>query len=511
MYEFTFYTFCHRDYFENLYKYRISSTYLNMLQQLVPIDWKISRSEVWVQATPADAKFKKQGFKIHLSSSVAGSEEMIRRFVPICVDADTPFKIAGDPTLLLFLNSKRYTRGGAGKFATIYPSDTSSFLDLLERLHAATMDLSGPYILSDSRYKTSKVAFFRYGGIQRIQELQLDGTRRMMIERPDGSMVPDRRTPYFELPEWVANPLEDQTPEAQESTPGLLNGRYEVGEALNFTNTGGVYKAVDRLTGRDVVIKEARPHTVLWAGADHVVDAVAALTQEHDCLKKLQGLPFVPELVEFYREWEHTFLVTSFFEGVSLARLRALEEFILLTRVDDLEQVVRFSNIWKRLCLNLLDAVDAMHARGVILGDISPGNVLMKRETGEIILIDFESAQIRSGNGELSGFGMNWFYPGFRRPERRANSHLTVEDDYYGCGMVLYNLLCPIQTIFELDKCHPITRILDYFIESGVPPETGQIICALLNARPEEARQIAHRWRPERVLANESEQAVAAI
>ncbi|MBC7926203.1 MAG: hypothetical protein H7039_11155 [Bryobacteraceae bacterium] len=510
MYEFTFYTFCHRDYFENLHKYRMGPTYVNLLQQLVPADWKISRSDVWVQANPADAKFIKQGFKIHLSSSVAGAELMMRRFIPICVEACTPFKIAGDPTLHLFLNSKRYTRGGAGKFATIYPADTASFLELLERLHEATTDLNGAYILSDSRYKTSKVVFFRYGGIQRMQELQLDGTRRMMIEGPDGVMVQDRRSPFFELPAWVENPLADQMPEVEDSTPGLLNRRYEVTEALNFTNTGGVYKAVDTRTGRDVVIKEARPHTVLWAGADHAVDAVTALTQEHDCLKQLQGLPFVPDLIEFYQEWEHTFLVTSFFEGVPLARLRALEEFILLTRVDDVEQVVRFSNIWKELCLRLLDAVDAMHARGVVLGDISPGNVLMNRETGEIMLIDFESAQIQSSAGELAGFGMNWFYPGFRRPERRNSSHLAFEDDYYGCGMVLYNLLCPIQTIFELDKAHPITRILDYFIDSGVPPEIREIICALLQASPDEARRIAHSWRPERLLTNQ-EQIVAAV
>jgi hypothetical protein len=69
--------------------------------------------------------------------------------------------------------------------------------------------------------------------------------------------------------------------------------------------------------------------------------------------------------------------------------------------------------------------------------------------------------------------------------------------------MLLYNLLCPIQTIFELDQSHPHCRILDYFIESGVPEEVGLIIRALLDCNPEEARRLAESWDPRQSVQSE--------
>ncbi|MBL8227789.1 MAG: hypothetical protein JNL98_04910 [Bryobacterales bacterium] len=498
MYEFTFYTFCDREYFEPLGRYPIGRTYLDSLKELLPPGWGVSRSDVWLQATPEGAKIRPQGFKIHLASAVSTGRTMLQRFVPVCVSTRTPFKIAADPTLHLFLNSKRYPRGGAGKFATIYPSSDESFRELLDLLDEATRGFSGPYVLSDRRYKNSKTVFYRYGGLQRMEELRVDGTRRMMIQAPDGAWEPDTRTPFFQLPLWVEDPVAGPSEAVADDTADtLLNGRYEVTEALNFTNTGGVYRATDHRTGREVVIKEARPHTILWASGHHAIDALTALRHEQTCLRELQGLPFVPELIDSFEEWENTFLVASYFDGVPLARLRAMEEFILLTRIDDEEQVERFSNIWKNVCLQVLDAVDAFHQRGVILGDISPGNVLMNRDTGQLVFIDFESAQCSAGESQLSDFAVQWFNPGFRRVERRSEQALDPSDDYFACGMLLYNLLCPIQTMFELDRKHPTGRVLDYFIEAGVPEEIRRIIHALFEGRPEEARRLCREWNPE--------------
>src|SRR3954468_17400047 len=131
MYEFTFYTFCDRDYFENLNRYRIGRVYLQLLQSLLPEDWTVSRSDVWLQATAKQAIFRPQGFKIHLSCLGPDAEVMMRRFIPVCVQAGVPFKIAADPTLHQFLNSKRYSRGGSGKFATIYPPNDEVLGELL--------------------------------------------------------------------------------------------------------------------------------------------------------------------------------------------------------------------------------------------------------------------------------------------------------------------------------------------------------------------------------------------
>jgi hypothetical protein len=491
MEEFASFTFYDPSYFDTLGRYPVTPAYTGLLEKLLPADWKTSRFDVWLHAKPEKSVLAPQGFKIHVSSTVALAETVLKRVVPECVRAGVSFKLIADPMLLRFMNSKRYARGGSGKFFAIYPPDERTFLTLTEALHQATRDLEGPYILSDKRYRDSKVVFYRYGGFKRMYRLRPDGSQQLLVQKPDGTFIPDVRTPYFELPEWVKDPLPD-TPEP-EGESELLNNRYQVQEALAFTNTGGVYKALDQQTGSTVCIKEARPHTETWLGGEETVDAVAALRREHDNLQRLQGLPFVPRLFELYQEWEHTFLVTSFVSGEPLARLRVREDFIVFTRMDDPERVARFCTTLRQLTLRLLDAVQAVHERGLVIGDISPGNVLFDLETGQLNLIDFEAALVR---GESSPLSAQWFNPGFRTRERRRGSSIEPFDDFYACGMLLYSLVCPIQTLFELDRNHPTFRFLDHFVEAGLPIQVKRIIQALMDGRVDLARQEAESWTP---------------
>ncbi len=491
MEEFASFTYCDREYFEPLGRFPAAPVYADLLQTLLPPGWKTSRFDVWLQASPEHSVLAQQGFKIHISSPVAEAETVLRRVAPECIRAGVTFKLAADPNLLRFLNSKRYARGGSGKFMALYPPDEATFLSLCEALHQATKDLEGPYILSDKRYRDSKVVFYRYGGFLRMFRLRPDGTQQLVIQKPDGTYVPDARTAYFQLPKWVKDPLPD-APETEDDS-GLLHGRYQVQDALAFTNTGGVYRAIDQQTGRTVCIKEARPHTETWLGADQTLDAVAALRREHDNLQRLQGLPWVPELFELFQEWEHTFLVTSLVPGEPLARVRVREDFIVLTRLDDPERVAHFCASLGDLTLRLLDAVEAIHARGVLVGDISPGNVLLNHDTGEIRLIDFEAAQVR---GEPSALSVQWFNAGFRAPHRRQLAMLEPFDDFYACGILLYNLVCPVQNLFELDPQHPLFRMLDHFVEEGLPARVRTLIQALLEGRADLARQEAASWTP---------------
>jgi len=304
MYEFSYYTFCHPEYFETLSRYRATPVYRDILLTLLPESWTLTRSDIWIHARSRSTRIESQGFKIHISASISQAESVLQRIVPVCVNAGASFKIVVDPTVHRFLNSKRFHRSGSGKFATIYSPSETSFRHMVEELRQATADLEGPYILSDRRYKDSKIVFYRYGGFESIPDLQADGTKQLMIRDQDGKLVPDQRQPYFDLPAWISDPFVESEPSAAGGADanGLLRDRYEVLEALNFTNTGGVYRAVDHTSGRMVVIKEARPHTLNWIRRDQTIDATAALSHEHACLQMLQGLSCVPEVIEFYQE-----------------------------------------------------------------------------------------------------------------------------------------------------------------------------------------------------------------
>jgi len=488
---YSFYTFCAPFFFETLNQFPASTSYRDLIAQLLSDDWEVNRFDIWVQARPKAGKVKRQGFKIHVSATAGNAEEMLRRVVPECAREGVTFKAVADARLVRFLCSKRYARAGSGKFITIYPSSNQSFLRLIDAIHEATRDLEGPYILSDRRYGESKVVFYRYGAFQRMYQLNPDGARIAVMEGTDGSVIQDDRTPFFQLPEGIRDILPDENPSGRN---GPLNDRYQVQEALGFTNTGGVYQALDQNTGDLVVLKEARPHTLTWLGKDDSLDAVSALHLEHRNLGYLQGLECVPKLIDFFQEWEHTFLVISFVEGVSLANLRATEEFVVLAQLDDLEKVLQFCRSWRSLVLGLIDILVSIHERGVIFGDLSPTNVLRNEESGSLSLIDFEGAYVKEAQSGSSKFASQWFNPGFRHPDRREEPSLEPFDDFYGAAMLLYSLVCPVQTLFELDREHSTFRVLDYFVESGLPSEVRRIIQALTEGKSDRARDIAENW-----------------
>jgi len=85
------------------------------------------------------------------------------------VENQTAFKVAVDLFVGRLLCSKLWPRPGAGKLITIYPSDESRFIDLIDKVY--------------------------YGEKEPVIVFQ-------------GENFSDKRTPYFKLPPWVTDPFE---------------------------------------------------------------------------------------------------------------------------------------------------------------------------------------------------------------------------------------------------------------------------------------------------------------
>jgi hypothetical protein len=205
--------------------------------------------------------------------------------------------------------------------------------------------------------------------------------------------------------------------------------------------------------------------------------------------------------LDFFQEWENTYLVEAFIDAVPLTRYRAREDFIVLTLTMDESRLERFCDKFRRLAHQLIDLLSAVHSHGIVLGDVSPNNFMVDPETLAVTLIDVETAVSsgvpRSGDEVLR----TWTTAGFRRHPRDAGQTLTPEDDFYALGMVLYSLVVPIQQLFEI---HPQAR--DLFIDDiertlGIPAEVRQTIHLLLENRPHEARRLLDNWHPRRASA----------
>lgn len=233
---------------------------------MVSSDWTFRRNGTWLGCNPPEKEDKPlptQGWKIHVTSSVNNAKLMLKAVVPVLVKDETSFKFALDKQILNIMNGKGYGRQAAGKFITIYPHDDEHFKKLIEKVHQVTKDFEGLYILSDRRYKDSKVVFYRYGGILPLSRLDITGRRVSKIVSPDGKEVEDVRQPYFHVPDWTRDPLEDipkktdKIDEESEDTDEtkvnlntsevvapkeivLKDGRYIVKSALGYSNSGGV-------------------------------------------------------------------------------------------------------------------------------------------------------------------------------------------------------------------------------------------------------------------------------
>lgn len=493
------FSLAHREFYETLSRYPLSHEYLDRLKDHLPNTWTLRRNDVWVQARCGEAKTITdtvviQGFKIHVSSTPAHALRVLDIIVPACVEQGIDFKIAGDPALLNLLNSKLQARGHSGKFMTIYPSNEEVFKDFIEQLHQLTKAevIEGPYILSDRRYKDSRLLFYRYGGFLPPNRLNIDGTRTWFLVSPTGEYVPDQRLPYFHLPSWVRDPFAD-VPSNKEVPDPLLKNRYLVERALSFSNAGGVYSGVDTVTDRRVVIKEARPFTNCWSIGDQYWDSVYLLEREYNVLRHLDGLSFVPSPIDLFKEWEHTFLVEEHVEGLSLDSYWAQEDVLLAPYIRRPGRIERFLPKFKRVAEALVSMVTAVHKRGVLLGDLSPRNVLINFETLQISFIDFESAVLEDDSAEILTYATRWGTPGFVHPARVSRSRLLPADDLYSVGMILYSSVVPVNYLFLLNTSAKAV-FLDKFINLGVPIEVKAVIDSLLLGDVEQAQTVLNAW-----------------
>ncbi|CJS84126.1 lantibiotic synthetase protein [Streptococcus pneumoniae] len=223
-------------------------------------EWQQNTDINWSYCINTKKKMPKQGWKIHITTFIDEAQKTLDIVLPYLIENEISFKFVPNERQLLFKNSKNGDRASSGKFITIYPYDNKTFLTLLSDLDNLTKALKkGPYILNDKRWKYSNV-FFRYGAFVSMY-VNKDGQNVPAIQRSDGTLIPDVRAPYYEVPDFVEEPVEIQImtkkvdAELDKEDTSKFDS-YNVISALHFSNGGGVYKV--EKNGKTFVMKEGR-------------------------------------------------------------------------------------------------------------------------------------------------------------------------------------------------------------------------------------------------------------
>ena len=401
-----------------------------------PEGWKRSEVDDWLAYQPEDVQLPPQGWKVHVSACLDNAAEILAAVWDYCISKRLPFKFIRNDVLLLIRNAKYADRGSSGKFATIYPADDAQLEAVLAELGPALEGLPGPYILSDLRWGAGPL-HVRYGGFALRYCLAPNGERLPAIEDGDGRLVPDSRDATFSVPPWVTLPDSLAPHLAARGSATVDELPYRIEGALHFSNGGGLYLGVDRENGEQVVLKEARPHAGLsFDGAD----AVTRLRRERDMLERLTGLDCVPRLRAYLELGGHHFLVRDFVAGSTLGAL-LVERYPLTTPATDEASAGEYTSWVLGVCGSVEGAVAAIHDRGVVVGDVHPGNIVV-RPGGQVGLIDFEIAAHVSEEREAVLAA-----PGFIAPPDRTGFDI----DRYALACLRLYLFLPLTSLTALD------------------------------------------------------------
>ena len=209
----------------------------------------------------------------------------------------------------------------------------------------------------------------------------------------------------------------------------LLNHRYLILQALGEGGFGKTFLAEDTQmpSRRRCVIKQLKP----MSDRPEVFQIVQQrFAREAAVLEFVgQGHSRIPDLYAYFSEAGQFYLVQELIEGKPLTEM---------SQQDWSEKRVR------QLVIDILDALEHVHAQGIIHRDIKPDNIIMRRSDGLPCLIDFGavkelmSTTVKSGGVEKSSLVIG--SPGFMPPEQAAGRP-TFSSDLYSLAMTAIFLL----------------------------------------------------------------------
>jgi tetratricopeptide (TPR) repeat protein/tRNA A-37 threonylcarbamoyl transferase component Bud32 len=202
-------------------------------------------------------------------------------------------------------------------------------------------------------------------------------------------------------------------------------GRYRVLGRIGQGGMGTVYRAEDPQLERVVAVKVPR-----FEGPEHLRETAAKRFLREARAAAQVRHPHVCPIHDVGEQDGVPYVVMEYVEGQSLADRLAGHR-----RYEDPAEAVR-------LVRQVAEALEAVHARGLIHRDLKPGNILLDTARGAI-LTDFGLARSQQDGEHLTADGALLGTPAYMAPEQVSKTVGPVGPwtDLYSLGVVLYQML----------------------------------------------------------------------
>lgn len=207
----------------------------------------------------------------------------------------------------------------------------------------------------------------------------------------EGNKYLDIEGPFYTPRRFIEDPfpIAKDVDNAQESK---IAEDYSIHKALQMNNGGGIYKGERRKDRVAVVIKEARP----YIGINQEYTSIFFRKREKDNLLKLKNCQYVPQVIEYFKEWEHEFLVEEYIEGITLQEFISNYSLVTLSS-NDQHNIEEYSSQIEKVVLNLIKALKYFHSINFIINDISPNNIIVSKDY-RITFVDLEDSYFLDEN-----------------------------------------------------------------------------------------------------------------
>ncbi|MFI6905496.1 serine/threonine-protein kinase [Nonomuraea sp. NPDC050394] len=201
---------------------------------------------------------------------------------------------------------------------------------------------------------------------------------------------------------------------------GIVGGRYRLLRTIGKGGMGTVWQAHDEVLGRDVAVKEIQPPPDL-SGPERELFTVRTFREARAAGRVAH--PGVATVYDVLEEHGHPWII------MQLVPSRTLGETV---REEGALPPVQTAAIG----LQLMQALRAAHAAGVLHRDVKPDNVLLT-DDGRAVLTDFGIATTED-DASLTRTGVLVGTPAFIAPERAAGGTARPAADLWSLGVTLY-------------------------------------------------------------------------
>jgi len=250
----------------------------------------------------------------------------------------------------------------------------------------------------------------------------------------------------------------------------LIAGRYRVERQIGSGGMGAVWLATDQTTGNPVALKSAHSER-----SDHQV------SREADIVRDIRH-PRIVALLDVVTEGGASWLVLEYVPSRDLAG------------IIDADGVLPPADV-ARIGYQVADALEALHSKGIIHGDVSPGNVLITK-SGDAKLTDFGVSRAIWSDATVTAGGLVPGTPAYLAPEVARGGDRTPASDIFSLGATLF---AAVEGVSPLGKGeNPLTvvwRAASGHISAPTAGPLGEALAKMLQRNPAD--------RPDAIAAKE--------